>query len=114
MKLYFYEFNDGYYYSRPNGISVKEIEVIEKPKTFYPANNTIQFPQCMYFVRKEDIGELIGYNHNLVALTEPNFEKAKSIFEEYLKEKVEYAKKRLSDEEGMLKTLMDCEVAIND
>ena len=113
MKVYFYEFIDGKYFPYAKGIFVKEVEVIEKPKTFYPAKEKSYFPQSMCFVKKEDVGVLIGYNNNLIVFTEPNFEKAKSVFEENLRVKVEAAKKRLSDAEERLKILMDCEVAVD-
>ena len=62
MKLYFY-------FLRTGKIRCAECEVVEKPKTYKPVN---KFPSGYYgcYVKKEDIGELIGYNDDIVVLTE--------------------------------------------
>ena len=55
MKLYFYGLNS-------DGIFVTEVEVIEKPKTYYPVDKKRGFPNCMSFVRKEDEGILQNFS----------------------------------------------------
>lgn len=108
MKLYFYSFNDFGYGSRLLGISRCEYEVIEKPKTYYPAKDK-WFPYCISFVRKEDIGKLIGYDSRMIALTEPDFECAKKIFKEAAESKVKYARESLKCAEENLKIIMESE-----
>ena len=74
MKLYFYGLNS-------DGISVTEVEVIEKPKTYYPVDKKRGFPNYMSFVRKEDEGKITGY-YESIFLTKPNFDYAKEKFRE--------------------------------
>lgn len=72
MKLYFY-------FLENEKIIFTECEVEEKPKTYKPAN---KFPSGYYgcYVKKEDIGEVIGYDDNVVVLTEKNIKKAADVF----------------------------------
>lgn len=72
MKLYFY-------FLENEKIIFMECEVEEKPKTYKPAN---KFPAGYYgcYVKKEDIGEVIGYDDNVVVLTEKNIKKAADVF----------------------------------
>ena len=66
MKLYFYFLETG-------KIRFAECEVEEKPKTYKPVN---KFPSGYYgcYVKKEDIGRLIGYDNNIVVLEENNIQ----------------------------------------
>lgn len=109
MKLYFYSLNDFGYGSTLTGISRRVYEVIEKPKTYYPAYGK-SFPSCMSYIKKEDIGgRLIGYNRKMIALTEPDFEYAKDIFKEYAELKVKHARESLKCAEENLKIIMESE-----
>lgn len=77
MKLYFYFLETG-------KIRCEECEVKEKPKTYKPVN---RFPKGYYgcYVKKEDIGRLIGYGNNIVVLTENNIQKVADVFREKMK-----------------------------
>ena len=72
MKLYFYFLETG-------KIRCSECEVEEKPKTYKPVN---KFPSGFYgcYVKKEDMGRLIGYGDNVVVLTEKNIQKVADVF----------------------------------
>lgn len=72
MKLYFYFLETG-------KIRFEECEVEEKPKTYKPMD---RFPERYYgcYVKKEDIGELIGYSNDVVVLTERNIQKVADVF----------------------------------
>lgn len=72
MKLYFYFLETG-------KIRCSECEVEEKPKTYKPVN---KFPSEFYgcYVKKEDIGKLIGYGDDVVVLTEKNIQKVADVF----------------------------------
>lgn len=87
MKLYFYGLNS-------DGISVTEVEVIEKPKTYYPVDKKRGFPNCMSFVRKEDEGKITGYYENIF-LTKPNYDYAKESLEKSQKRNLNRQKKSL-------------------
>ena len=78
MKLYFY-------FLRTGKIRSEECEVDEKPKTYKPVN---KFPSGFYgcYVKKEDIGRLIGYGDDVVVLTEKNIQKVADVF----RRKMEY------------------------
>lgn len=91
MKLYFY-FLDTPYNEEPF-IRFEECEVIEKPKTYCPAE---KFPNGFYgsYVKKSDIGHLSGYHENIVVLTEKNKEAALNLF----KNKEDGVRKRLEKE----------------
>lgn len=80
MKLYFYFLETG-------KIRFKECEVIEKPKTYKPVN---KFPSGFYgrYVKKEDIGKLIGYSDDVVVLTEKNIQKVADVFRIKMKCKI--------------------------
>lgn len=77
MKLYFYFLETG-------KIRCAECEVEEKPKTYKPVD---RFPGGYYwnYVKKEDIGELIGYGDDIVVLTENNIQKVADVFREKMK-----------------------------
>lgn len=94
MKLHFY-FLEHDYYNTKAGIKYAEREVIEKPKTYYPKD---RFPDGFYgsFIRKEDIGHIIGLGNNIIILNEKDDEKAKEIFLARYKVYVNEAEKRLN------------------
>ena len=74
MKLYFYFLETG-------KIRCEECEVEEKPKTYKPVN---RFPAGYYgcYIKKEDIGKLIGYSNDVVVLTENNIQMVANVFRE--------------------------------
>lgn len=84
MKLYFYFLETG-------KIRCEECEVEEKPKTYKPVNG---FPKGYYgcYVKKENIGELIGYFNNVVVLTENNVQKVAKAFRNKIEYKIAGAK----------------------
>ena len=86
MKLYFYGLNS-------DGIFVTEVEVIEKPKTYYPVDKKRGFPNCMSFVRKEGEGKITDYYENIF-LTKPNFDYAKEKFREAAEKELKSAKEK--------------------
>ena len=77
MKLYFY-------FLETEKIRSEECEVEEKPKTYKPVN---KFPSGYYgcYVKKADIGKLIGYSENVVILTEENIQKAADVFRDKMR-----------------------------
>lgn len=107
MKLYFYELNIGTF-GKPDGISVAEVEAVEKPKTYYPADKKRVFPNYASFVRKEDEGKFTGYYENIF-LTKPNFEYVKDKFREAAEYKLKSAERELEKAENKLKIIMESE-----
>lgn len=85
MKLYFYFLETG-------KIRCEECEVEEKPKTYKPVD---RFPAGYYgcYVKKEDIGELIGYGNDVVVLTENNIQKVADVFRDKMKHKIARARR---------------------
>lgn len=75
MKLYFYILET--HGENPKGLYVKECEAIEKPKTYKSAVDYV-FPNFLRTVRKDEAGEILGFD--CLFLTEPNFEHAKEKF----------------------------------
>lgn len=92
MKLYFYHL------SQPAGekprIEVEECEADEKPKTYRDIGKFPKF-YCGCYVKKEDIGRLIGYNEDTVVLTERDNAKVAEIFKDKLHEDIEYAQHKI-------------------
>lgn len=88
MKLYFY-------FLRTGKIRCAECEVVEKPKTYKPVN---KFPSGYYgcYVKKEDIGELIGYNDDIVVLTEKNNQKVADVFRGKMKYRIAREKQNIA------------------
>lgn len=107
MKLYFYELDTGGYGREPK-MSCTECEVEEKPKTYVPINGS-RFPHSICRLRKDDIGHFISYDSNLVAFTEPSFERAKEMFKNREKVRVENAKKELDRLENVLRVIKGSE-----
>ena len=88
MKLYFY-------FLETTIIRFTEFEVVEKLKTYKPVN---KFPSGYYgcYVKKEDIGELIGYDDNIVVLTEKNTQKAANVFREKMRYRIARENKNIA------------------
>lgn len=88
MKLYFYFLETG-------KIRCEECEVEEKPKTYKPVD---RFPSGFYgcYVKKEDIGELIGYGDNIVVLTEKNIQKVADVFRGKMKYRIAREKQNIA------------------
>lgn len=107
MKLYFYELNIGTF-GKPDGISVAEVEAVEKPNTYYPADKERNFPNYTSFVKKKDEGEIAGCFKNIF-LTKPNFEYAKEKFREAAEYEFKSAKRELEKAENKLKIIMESE-----
>ena len=108
MKLYFYGLDIGGYGREPRKISCIECEVEEKPKTYMPINGS-RFPNYICRLRKDDIGHFVGDYSNLVAFTEPSFERAKEMFKNREKARVENAKRELDRLENVLRVIEESE-----
>lgn len=76
------------------GTNVKRtvIEVEEKPKTYIYKKQ-----YCSSRILKSDVGMLSGYDNNTLYMLEDNMEKAKSIFAESLKGKIEREKLKIEN-----------------
>lgn len=102
MKLYFY------FLETPDKgepfIRLEECEVVEKEKTYYPAD---KFPKKFYGsrVRKSDIGKIIGYHRNTVILTEQDNNTALDILEEKIQEECELLENKLEGERKKLRAI---------
>lgn len=107
MKLYFYTLS---FFGNKDawGITKKECEAIEYPKTFKAFNGS--FPTLCSRLLKSDIGKItddVGlYN---IALTEPNFEYAKNKFKELAESRVSVAREELERREEELKIIEESE-----
>lgn len=108
MKLYFYKLDKGVFDGKPKGITVKDYEVIEKSKTYFPADGG-NFPGYMCFVRKADIGKIIGYDNSRIVLAESNFEYAKNKFRELAESAVKQVRERLTEYESVLRAINESE-----
>lgn len=88
MKLYFYFLETG-------KIRCEECEVEEKTKTYKPLD---RFPAGYYgcYVKKKDIGELIGYSKDVVVLTENNIKKVADVLRNKMKNKIAKAKQDIA------------------
>ena len=75
-----------------NGTNVKRtvIEVEEKPKTYIEKKQ-----YCNSRILKSDVGVLSGYDNNTLYMLENDMEKAKSMFAESLKRKIESEKLKI-------------------
>ena len=99
MKLHFYMMKTRY--NEEPQLVYAECEVIEKAKTYRPAD---RFPDGVYnsYIKKENIGHISGYGNSLVVLTEKNTEKAKEIFSAYYEKEIRMSKEILSEKESLL------------
>lgn len=108
MKLYFYELDTNVYGRETGKISCTKCEAEEKPKTYVPINGS-RFPNYIGRLRKDDIGHFISYNSNLVAFTEPSFERAKEMFKNRAKARIEKTKNELDRLENVLRVIEESE-----
>ena len=106
MKLYFYILEKPY--NKNPFVRFDECEVIEKPKTYYPAD---KFPNGVYsrYINKSDIRHVSGYSNNLVVLTEPNAKLAKEIFTKLYESNVRKKEKDLAEAKTMLNVILEME-----
>ena len=106
MKLYFYILERPY--DKNPFVRFEECEVIEKPKTYYPAD---KFPKGIYcgYINKNDIGIVSGYSNNLVVLTEPNSKLAKEIFTELYESNVRQKEESLEKAKATLNAILEME-----
>ena len=75
---------------RGTKVSREVLEVEEKPKTYMTVNE-----RWKTRISKSDIGVLSGYDNSTLYLLEDDMEKAKSIFAESLKYKIEMEKEKI-------------------
>ncbi len=88
MKLYFYFLETG-------KIRCEECEVAEKPNTYKPVNRFLA-GYYGYYVKKEDIGRLIGYGDNVIVLTENNIQMVAEVFRSKIQYKIANAKRDIA------------------
>lgn len=81
----------------------KVLEVEEKPKTYMTVNE-----RWKTRISKSDAGVLSGYSNNTLYLLEDDIEKAKKIFAESLKNKIESEKQKIES------TIKSCNERISD
>ena len=86
MKLYKFSLSTW----RGTKVSREVLEVEEKPKTYIMRGNI-----CDTRILKSDVGVLSGYDNNTLYLLEDDMEKAKDIFVESLKGKIESEKLKI-------------------
>lgn len=104
MKLYFYKLNTGKGCGK-TGITVQVCEAEEKPKTYRSVDRV--FPTCLSTVRKDEEGQILGFNY--LFLTEPNFEYAKDKFKKRAESRIAQTKEILEREEKELKIIEESE-----
>ena len=95
MKLYFYFLEEPY--NKEPYIRCEECEVEEKPKTYKPVD---RFPIGYWYstLKKDDIGELIGYDKNIIAITEKDNAKASDTFKSKCVRSINGSIARIKDE----------------
>ena len=106
MKLYFYILERPY--NKNPFVRFEECEVIEKPRTYKPAN---KFPSGIYgcYINKADMGHVSGYSNNLVVLTEPNAKMAKEIFTKLYESNVRQKEESLVKAKSELNAILEME-----
>lgn len=99
MKLYFYILTS-------DGMTMKECTAEEKPLTYREgADRSFPTEYTSTFVRKADIGKVIGYSKNIIVLSDvPNSERAAETFAAHVKNKIERYKDSLR---GLEKTIIN-------
>lgn len=108
MKLYFYflktPFNGEPY------IKYAKCEVVNKPKTYKPVD---KFPSdysgC--YVRKEDIGTLMGYGQDIVVLTTDDSEVALKLFVDRANKEIGQHEYQIKKQQAKLKAVNDWRAA---
>ena len=106
MKLYFYILEKETK-TDSHIIRCEECEVIEKPKTYYPAD---KFPNGTYrsFIRKGEIGDFLdSYFKNVIVLDKNDTEKAMKLFEDRSKSEIDRFDKIISIQKSILKAVED-------
>ncbi len=103
MKLYFYYLNLAKNYIK-KGISVQACKVKETPFTY--KFNGEAFPNYRVFISKKEIGSV---NDGWVVLPEPDFEKAKEIYREFVKSKIEKCEEEIQNAKDALKIIEESE-----
>lgn len=102
MKLHFYFLED-----RKRKIRYEECEVIEKPKTYYPAK---RFPHGIYtsFIKKDEIDRTIySYGVTYIILTENNFERAAEAFTDYCNYEIRCKEDRIREANYRIKMMKE-------
>lgn len=104
MKLYFY-FLEKPYKDKPY-IRFEECEVVNKPKTYKPVG---RFPSGYYgsYVAKEDIGTLIGYGKDVVALTQNDSEVAMKLFSDNANKQIGQLNRKIEELKDELKAVSE-------
>lgn len=104
MKLYFC-FLKTPYEGNPC-IRLEECEVDEKPKTYKPVD---KFPSDYYgcYVRKEDIGELIGCSKDTVILERNEPEVALKLFENMVNSTIRRCEEEIRTLKSKLKAIQE-------
>ena len=102
MKLYFYII-DEYYSGKDDKLRFEECEVVEKPKTYTPVG---KFPRGYYgrYVKKEGIGNVIGYSKDVVVLLERDDKKAQIIFKDFIEREISQENHR---HDGVIERLLN-------
>ena len=106
MTLYFYELDRTYAFLNGTGIKIRKCEAKERPKKYVPLNEKF-FPNYVYSVRKEEIGEVL--NGSTVILEKPDFELAKIIFMKRLKLEIQKKEKELERLEKIYDAVLESE-----
>lgn len=106
MKLYFYILERPY--NKNPFVRFEECEVIEKPKTYKPAD---KFPSGIYscYINKADIGHVSGYSNNLVVLKEHNAKLSKEIFTKLYESNVRRKEEFLAEAKAELNAILEME-----
>ena len=101
MKLDFYIL-EGLYSN--HHIEFHECDVVEHPKTFYPAT---KFPYAIQrsYIHKNEINKISGYSNNVVILLQPDAARAKKIFLDLHNSKIENLRQSLSREERIVEAI---------
>lgn len=114
MKLYFYILDSDREYNPETEtlgdyvfkIRVEECEVIEKPKTYRAVT---RFPDGIYigYVKKEDIGTILGHSMPYIVLTVPNYQFAKEKFLHRYNDEIRRLKKIIARYEDRIAAIED-------
>lgn len=102
MKLYFYFLDT----RKDNCIRMEECEVEEKEKTY----RLIKKIPCGYYgcyVRKSDIGRLMGLYQNIIILTEENLQRVAEAFICVCQNDISTAKRIIETKENDIKESID-------
>ena len=98
MKLYFY-IMDGY----KNKLACVTAEATERPKTYRLQEDVPSLYREVIY--KDEIGITLGWNSNIVVLTEKNTTKAKEIFINRIREEINKHRKEIERYEKEIDTI---------